>query len=1258
MKKTLRRILAILCLVCCVIAMQAQHNTGEVTLETAKQVADNFLALDKNWTGATEADVRLVEQEGVAVYYVVEYKQGGWAIVSAQSSSSPVIGYNTTGSFATPEPVKDLLDFNARVIKARAINEGDIEHAGWKRVKQRRAAASHINNTPDIEPLITINLDQSAPFNNYCPSFYGQQTLVGCVAVGMAQAMMVQGYPAKPVGKYSYNCSNTGWHYINYDEEPAYDWDAIYASPNTGNYDEIARLLYHCGVSVGMSYGLDASGAATAIVAEALVRNFGYNKDVVRYSIMLPDKEEWLDMLLDELEQGRAVVYHGQCDIGGHCWNIDGWNQATQMVHCNWGWSGYGNGYFSLENMTDSYQDLEFLYHHGAVFGVAAVTQAPYDIMLDKTHFLAGTEAGVALANVQVMSEDKNATYTYEVHGIDGTTDTPYQIVDGQVVSTETITNDSKFNYLCIKVVDNNSGESYEKGFDIQVVSGEVSRLVGDYDVIAQSAAGGQEYLEWNLSITMDRYDPNKVWLNPVALFGGLSAQDITPVYAIYDENLNTLTMPLGQVLYDSYDYRMITSSTLDGTSFDSEADIIMRVSFEEDDTKIIFADNVFFCVLDIARGKYDLWHALYNVELTQDNTVAADLSYLNGLYRANAHSAFANGEDESWKVTITADEQEPGVVWIKPICLFSNIDPEAVSPVYAYYEDDNTLLMPMGQVLYEDANYKMIIAKTIDGSQVDSYSTVPLHLTQDEVGVEISFADDWILGVGDVKNNQWWYQALHHLSFYKPHVVNSVPYDMYLRNTSFIKGTAAYIALSEVVVVCDDLEATYSYELFTRDNEQSPYIIDGNLLGSSEKIDDTDRFKYVRIKVTNTRTGESYEEAFDIEIQVIDMTHLEGEYNATAHSGFQGKEDDNWELTITVDEREPNVVWIQPICLCEGLDPANIKPVCAFYVDDNTIQMPLGQVIYENDKYRIVTAQTFNGGSTKDTEGSILMNIVRENGGVKISFATDFIFGLGDVKNDLWWYQAIHHVNFISKSTNTNVVIDDNVQSYKVDYEQSCESISYTRNFEDTEWQTWYVPFDVDYSLLAADFTVAEVNNVHQYDEDNDGVIDATAIEAITVKYGKLKANYPYLIRANRTGEYTIVVENATLHPTVTNSIDCASVSHRFVCTGTYIMWPGSILASNNFYTLSGEYFAVEDADLGAFRWYMNIENRGTQPTPARVKLRVENSSTDLDGVAQDGAGEVEYYDLSGRRVEHPTMGVYIMKQGDVVKKVVVNRR
>ena len=34
-------------------------------------------------------------------------------------------------------------------------------------------------------------------------------------------------------------------------------------------------------------------------------------------------------------------------------------------------------------------------------------------------------------------------------------------------------------------------------------------------------------------------------------------------------------------------------------------------------------------------------------------------------------------------------------------------------------------------------------------------------------------------------------------------------------------------------------------------------------------------------------------------------------------------------------------------------------------------------------------------------------------------------------------------------------------------------------------------------------------------------------------------------------------------------------------------------------------------------------------------------------------GEGHVNYYDLSGRRVENPSNGIYIMKQGNNVRKV-----
>lgn len=46
-----------------------------------------------------------------------------------------------------------------------------------------------------------------------------------------------------------------------------------------------------------------------------------------------------------------------------------------------------------------------------------------------------------------------------------------------------------------------------------------------------------------------------------------------------------------------------------------------------------------------------------------------------------------------------------------------------------------------------------------------------------------------------------------------------------------------------------------------------------------------------------------------------------------------------------------------------------------------------------------------------------------------------------------------------------------------------------------------------------------------------------------------------------------------------------------------------------------------------------------------------VEDISCDNNDV------DVEYYDLNGFRIENPTRGIYIVKQGDIVRKVFVNK-
>ena len=842
-----------------------------ITTAIAKETADSFLALDNEWHHKTDANIRLVEKDGLPAYYVVEYTAGGWAIVSAHSSSSPIIGYNTTGEFAAPAPVSELLDFNAKLITARAVEIGDIEHIGWKRVKQRRAVAE-TNNTPDIAPLITINLNQTYPFNTYCPLINGENALVGCVAVGMTQAMMVQGYPQRPSGSYSYTCENTGKHSINYDAQPAYDWNAINNCETTGNYDEVARLLYHAGVSVDMQYGLTSSGTQTDYVAEALIRNFGYDKKIVYTTARHPDNTKWLELIINELAHGRVVVYGGTGEEGGHCWNIDGWKQSTQMVHCNWGWSGYGNGYFSLDNLVDSYQDISFLYNHRAVFGVAALTAAPYDILLHNTQFAIDTEAGTHLSYVEVLSTDNNATYSYELFGHNGT-QSPYQITNNKFTSTERVTDSDKFKYVRIKATNTTTGQSYEKEFNILIVSANTHKLIGSYKAFANSAFSSYPDEEWEVSITADKYDANKLWIQPVCTFGGLSPTSITAIYATYNETASTLTMPIGQILYESPSYKMITGVSRD----------------------------------------YDT---------------------------------------------------------------------------------------------------------------IETSGNITLQVTTDDKGVVISLPTGIVFGVGNTIGNEWWYQALENITFTKQQN-NTAPYGIELSTTSFAIGTSPNTPLANVVVLCDDKNAIFNYEVYDRVGNTSPYMVVNNTLMSSETIADNDTFKYMRIKATNTLTGEAYEQEFEIQIVENMASMFEGTYSAYAQSAFADYPDETWQVNITADSYEPNKIWIQPVCLFGGLDASYISPIYATYdVTRGVLTMPLGQVLYQqDDTYQMITGSTIDGNNINTTD-NIELQVTKTDTEVKISFDPNYILGVGNAIGNEWWYQALLNITY-TQSLAPEIVVD-----------------------------------------------------------------------------------------------------------------------------------------------------------------------------------------------------------------------------------------
>lgn len=896
MKKTLFT----LCFYIILSILNTPLSAKEISIEEAQKVANFFISLDDQWHGSTEADVRLVEHNGTPAYYVIEYNNGGWIIVSAQSSSNPIIGYSTEGKYAAPEPMELLLDINAKIITARAT-AGELEHKAWKRLKQRKVA-DDINTTPNIAPLIKINLNQSAPFNNHCPEIKGVKPLVGCVAVGMTQAIMVQRYPKAPTGQYSYHDKNRGTISINYDKEKPYDWDGMY----NGNTDEIARLAYHCGVSVEMDYGINASGTITEYVATALTRNFGYDKNTIRYITKKNNRKEWLDIILGELSEGRAVVYRGESGAAGHCWNVDGWKQSTQMIHCNWGWGGIGNGYFSINNMTDSYQGMGFLYSHAAIIGIGAPTTVPYDILLSNTQIALGIEPGEALADVEVLCGDKDAKYKYELYcskGIGETnTPSPYKIENGKLVSTRPIANDNSFKHLYIKVTNTNNGMMYEKAFKLYITSANAKDLEGTYTAKAQEGIETTTNSEWQVNITIDENDSNKVWFQPICLFIGLKAQHVKPIYAIYDAVNKELTMPLGQLLFKQSGYKIVNAISNDSVG------------------------------------------------------------------------------------TVTSGE----------IVLKANIN--------------------------------------------DTEKT-------------ISFASDYYFGVCDANNNYKWHKTLSEINFVQEQIA---PLDIQLSNTQYTAGTEAGIALADVIITGNNPDDVITFEILGAQDDNcnytaSPYeIVDGTLV-SRTPIKNNNEYKHLYIKAHNTTTGKWVEKYFYIDIIDLNANMIAGQFNAFSRDAYDDTPIE-WKVNITVDENDPNKVWIHPLYLFNGLTANDILPVYAT-IDtiSNILNMPLGQVIYEDNNQKRYQIYITANGLRANTVGNIAMFVNKDEEGVDMSFAYNYYMDIIEVDTEEGRNYPIFEVVF----TNRDEIVIDSVY-YKINETDKTAQTTY-RGSNHTQYRGEY---------------------------------------------------------------------------------------------------------------------------------------------------------------------------------------------------------
>lgn len=334
-----------------------------VDKERAKDVAKLFLQKQTVKGGQNRAPQNLrLDEVNVSQYdgklFVFNTASGGFVVVSANDVAYPILGYSDENSLKAeniPSNVKAWLDLYANEIQG-AVDSGLVQSEdvmkAWGNVE------SYSNAAVIVSPLILTRWNQSPMYNDLCPydSVKNERTVTGCVATAMAQVLKYWDYPVTGNGDYSYK-HTLGTQFADFGAT-TYDWVnmplELTATSTDAQVAAVAQLMYHCGVSVEMDYGVSSSGAFTISsksntthCAEYALREYwGYKPTLRGLQKAQYNDADWKKMLKEDLDTGRPIIYSGYGD-GGHCFVCDGYNE-DEYFHFNWGWGGMYDGYFLL----------------------------------------------------------------------------------------------------------------------------------------------------------------------------------------------------------------------------------------------------------------------------------------------------------------------------------------------------------------------------------------------------------------------------------------------------------------------------------------------------------------------------------------------------------------------------------------------------------------------------------------------------------------------------------------------------------------------------------------------------------------------------------------------------------------------------------------------------------------------------------------------------------------------------------------------
>ncbi|MDR2600950.1 MAG: C10 family peptidase [Spirochaetaceae bacterium] len=298
---------------------------------------------------------------------------------------------------------------DATIEEYNGISEADIEAALGKAlaedVKGARALSNHwsginldgwqaysytSNFVAQKNPLLNTKWGQGSKgsysvsdyaYNNYIRHLMGANYIAGCGPVAMAQIIAYHNY-IKSVASYKpapFNIANVGEWSGTYNLSQIRNMPAITNASPPQIKGQVAALMYQVGKLASANYQENNTGVNISGVKNAF-ETLGYSITNYAYATSLSETSNSSTIyysttpatIKSALDNNRPIYTRGQPSTGsGHAWVMDGYGSMTSyreyfynaktgattyvtitlsnclMVHCNLGWNGNANGWYT-----------------------------------------------------------------------------------------------------------------------------------------------------------------------------------------------------------------------------------------------------------------------------------------------------------------------------------------------------------------------------------------------------------------------------------------------------------------------------------------------------------------------------------------------------------------------------------------------------------------------------------------------------------------------------------------------------------------------------------------------------------------------------------------------------------------------------------------------------------------------------------------------------------------------------------------------